>query len=177
MKATDFVKQGREEMLVTSLRDLQLKADMEALKAMLLAHPDIRLVIFDPITGFFGCDQNKDQELRPVMNRLKEVCEETGVTVIAVSHHNKKSDLDALKQILGASSFAAAARVVWMVSRDPDAKDTRHMTVAKLNIGKEQGGLQFGVQETVIHADREDITNLHHRVARRHRLHCRQPAG
>ena len=134
------------------------EADMEALKAMLLAHPDIRLVIFDPITGFFGCDQNKDQELRPVMNRLKEVCEETGVTVIAVSHHNKKSDLDALKQILGASSFAAAARVVWMVSRDPDAKDTRHMTVAKLNIGKEQGGLQFEVQETVIHADGEDIT-------------------
>ena len=150
VKATELVKSGRDEVMSTSLRELQLQADLDALRETLKANPDIALVILDPITGYFGCDQNKDRELRPVMNKLKDVCEETGVAVMAISHHNKKSDLDALQKILGASSFAGAARAIWALSRDPEDPSIRHMAVVKMNVGEEVGGLKFTLTGTTV---------------------------
>jgi putative DNA primase/helicase len=150
VKATEFVKHGRDEKLESNIRELQLAADLDALKAMLKANPDIAIVVFDPITGFFGCDSSKDKELRPVMNRLKDVCEETGVAVLAISHHSKKSDVDALQKILGASSFTGAARAVWSFSRDSDDNDIRHMAIAKMNVDEPAKSLKFTVKTLML---------------------------
>jgi hypothetical protein len=59
--------------------------------------------------------------------------------------------------------FTAILLGVSRVSKDPDnTKDpsgnlVRHMPVAKLNIGKEQGGLQFAINETVLQLDGHDL--------------------
>jgi len=133
----------REETLVTSLRELQLKEDISAIRSLLDANPEIRLVIFDPITGYYGCDQADDKVLRPVMNALSDLCRETGVAVLAISHLNKRKELDALQQILGGSSFTGTARAIWAFSTDPGKEDVRHMAVVKLNVDEPAPGLQF----------------------------------
>lgn len=150
VKATDMIKQGRDEVMVTSVRELQLKADIAALTAALHANPSIALIIIDPITGYFGCDQNKDKELKPVMTALKNLCEDTNVTVVCISHLNKKTDADPLQRILGGSSFVGTARAVWTFSRDTEDSSIRHMAMAKLNIGEERGGLKYRIKEAEV---------------------------
>jgi AAA domain len=65
VKATELVKSGRDEVMSTSLRELQLQADLDALRETLKANPDIALVILDPITGYFGCDQRQGSRTSP----------------------------------------------------------------------------------------------------------------
>jgi hypothetical protein len=80
-----------------------------------------------------------------MMDKLVAVFDNSGATFIAIIHHNKRSDVSALEQILGSSSIVGAARAVWDFSRDPDNKEERHMSLVKLNIGKEPGGMKYSV--------------------------------
>ena len=110
-------------------RMLKLSEDIKLLKGILKANPDIILVALDPITGYFGdVDTNKDKEIRPVMDKLIKICDEMRVTFIAVMHVNKRSDVDAIHKILGASSVAGGARTAWGFSRDPEDDELCHMS-------------------------------------------------
>jgi putative DNA primase/helicase len=124
---------------------ISLKAHISLLEASLKQHPKIGLVVLDPLTSFIGVNINKDEESRAMMDKLVAVFDNSGATFIAIIHHNKRSDVSALEQILGSSSIVGAARAVWDFSRDPDNKEERHMSLVKLNIGKEPGGMKYSV--------------------------------
>jgi len=138
-------------------RGLNLSQDISLLADAKKNIPDLAVIIIDPVTGVFGVKVTEDNELRPVMNRLKEMCETSKLTIIAIAHMNKRAELGGLQRILGASSFTAVARAIWIISKDPEDPTLRHLALAKLNVGAEVGGMMFRVgTETV--TDRDGTT-------------------
>lgn len=125
-------------------RMLKLSEDIGRIHRFLKANPQIILMAFDPITSYFGdVDANKDKEIRPVMDKLSELCDRTKTTFVAVMHLNKRSDVSAIHKILGASSVAGSARTAWGFSRDPENKELNHMSLIKNNLTKERDGLDY----------------------------------
>jgi AAA domain/Bifunctional DNA primase/polymerase, N-terminal len=125
-------------------RNFALKADMKLLRHTLKKNPDIMLVALDPITGYYGdVDSNKDKDIRPVMDELSKVCDETRVTFVAVMHQNKRTDVSAVQKVLGASSVAGSARTVWGFSRDAEEKELCHMSLVKNNLSAKRSGLDY----------------------------------
>ena len=124
-------------------RQFAFKSDMKLLRHALRKNPDIMLVALDPITGYWGADSNKDKEVRPIMDELSKICDEQRVTLIAVMHQNKRSDVSAVQKVLGASSVAGSARTVWGFSRDPEDRELCHMSLVKNNLSAKRTGLDY----------------------------------
>jgi putative DNA primase/helicase len=130
----------------TVQRALQLKADARLLRHTLKKNPDIALVALDPITGYFGdADPNKDKEIRPVMEAVQDACDASKAAFVAIVHHNKRSDVDALGKILGGSSVAGVSRAAWGFSRDSENKDEFYMALVKSNLSKKRTGLKYKI--------------------------------
>lgn len=125
---------------------LNLKRDAKMLIETIKANPDIRLLVLDPITSYLGeADQNKDSDIRPIMDALKTACEKSGLTVIGIIHSNKRSDVDAVGKVSGAGSLAAAVRAVWGFSRDTEDKKLYHMAHVKGNLTADKSGLDYTI--------------------------------
>ena len=130
----------------THHRQLQLAEDIRLLRDTLKANPNIAMVGIDPITGYFGdADPNKDAEIRPVMEAINRACENSGAAFVAVIHHNKRTDVDALQKILGASSVAGVSRAAWGFSRDPEDKELLRMSRIKGNLSKKRTGMKYHI--------------------------------
>jgi hypothetical protein len=124
-------------------RQFAFKSDMKLLRHALRKNPTIMLVALDPITGYWGADSNKDKEVRPIMDELSKICDEQRVTLIAVMHQNKRTDVSAVQKVLGASSVAGSARTVWGFSRDPEDRELCHMSLVKNNLSAKRTGLDY----------------------------------
>lgn len=127
-------------------RVLQLTEHLTYLKLILQQHPDIALIIFDPISSFFGdVNVNNDQDMRPVMDQLSAALQATKATVIGISHLNKKSDVGSIQKILGASSIPGVARAIWSFTKDTEDKNLRYMACAKLSLAETPKSLMFNI--------------------------------
>jgi putative DNA primase/helicase len=127
-------------------RMLQLKEDALLIKRALRDRPDVALIALDPITGFFGdADQNKDKEIRPVMEQIQDACANSGCALLGIIHQNKRSDTDALGKVLGASSVVGVSRAVWSFSRDSEDKEQFYMALVKGNLAKKRTGMKYKI--------------------------------
>jgi putative DNA primase/helicase len=147
VKTQDFAAE-RDEDMGPHTRALQLAADVNKLKKAIEANPDFVLVIVDTITSFFGdINTNADKDVRPVMDALTEAFRDCQATFLAIVHHNKKNDADAIQKILGASSLPGSVRVAYSFSRNPDDKSEFFMARAKGNLTKNHGGMKYVIDE------------------------------
>jgi len=106
-------------------RMLALDEDCEKLKEALRQYPDIKLVIFDPLTNYLGkLKKNSDQEIRSVLMKLRRLARETEIAVISVDHFNKdtKQTVAAYRQS-GTQAFTAVPRLVWSFLPVEDEED------------------------------------------------------
>lgn len=104
---------------------IQLDHDAAVLENFLDEHPNIRLVIIDPISNYLGSTKVIDeQSVRAVLMPLKEMANRRGVAIIAVMHLNKKVELDAIHRISGAVAFVGVSRMVWLVAPKPNEDGT-----------------------------------------------------
>ncbi len=110
------------------------------------------LLVIDPLTAFMPkTDRNSEGDVRDVLTPLAALADETGVAVLAVMHVGKPSGAPrrAVQQLLGATAFGAAARVVWMVTEVPGGDDgdgepaRRVLGVVKSNIGPKPAPLEW----------------------------------
>jgi hypothetical protein len=128
-------------------RCLAMDEDIPALLTLLGKHPDIALIVCDPITGIWGdTNVNHNKEIWPVVAGLMELCEKRNLTFLGVAHTNKRgNDADAIDKIQGGSTMAGAARAAFLFSRDPDSDDKHDhvMTNVKVNYTDEWNGLKF----------------------------------
>jgi putative DNA primase/helicase len=132
-------------------RELDLQRDAKMLIAAIRANPEIKLLVLDPITSFFGAaDQNKDKDVRPIMDSLKRTCEKSGLTILGLIHSNKRSDVDAIGKVSGAGALAASVRAVWGFSRDTEDRKLYHMAHVKGNLTKDKSGLDYSIEETKV---------------------------
>ena len=138
------VRDYSEENSSEETRQLQLSEDVNKLRQLLAAYPDVALIVVDTITSYFGeVNTNMDKEVRPIMDALGKAFRDCKACFLGIVHLNERSDTDAIGKILGASSIAGAVRAAWSVNRDPDNKDQRFFTEIKNNLSKEQNGMKF----------------------------------
>ncbi|HTH17370.1 MAG TPA: AAA family ATPase, partial [Magnetospirillum sp.] len=96
-----------------------LATDLPALEAAILAVPDCRLVVIDPITAYLGdTDSHKNAEIRGLIAPLAALAAKHGVAIVCVTHLNKSGSGPAIYRSIGSIAFVAAARAAWAVIKD-----------------------------------------------------------
>jgi putative DNA primase/helicase len=151
------IRQGakREE------RMLALDSDIALLEKALKMKPTIRVVCFDPLTGYVGRAKiNDDQELRRVLIPLRELAERAQVTIVGLGHFNKRSDVSALHRVGGAVAMSGVARAVWMFTKDPDDSGLYKMLLGKGNLTKKRTGLKYRFEEKMITLPDQSTTGV-----------------
>ncbi len=134
--------------------DIRFDKDMPMIRGTLAAHPNIRLIVVDPLSNYLGdADMNVEQKIRrQVLIPLRKLAAETGVTVLGVMHLNKKVDLNAINRIGGAMGFVGVARAAWLFVKNPEravvpsGRVIRSMLRVKANLTAAQGGLMFVIE-------------------------------
>lgn len=135
---------------------INLDRDAKLLLRALSEAPDVVAVFFDPITSFYGdMDGNDNKRVRPVMEKLAEVCRRTKVNVFAIIHENRRGDASAIDKILGAGALGQVFRVALRFSNDPKGATNKDkiMATTKSNLTKTQGGLRYHLGETKVLLD------------------------
>ena len=142
-------------------RLMQLKEDYSLVQRALEAYPDVALIVLDPLTSYLGkVDQNKDSDMRPLMDALAESLRKTGAAFVGIMHHNKRSDLDAVQKVQGASAIVGSARTVWGFSKDKDNKGEYFMTLVKGNINKKRTGMKYKIEPVELRTDDGEVSSV-----------------
>lgn len=127
-------------------RSIDLSQDCGTISHLIHDSPHFALLILDPTTGVYGDrNTNHDKDMRPIMNELRDLCEKRGLTIVGITHTNKRGEAAAIDQIQGASSIAGAARAAWLFTRDPESDDEHAhlMTCIKSNLSDKHDGLKL----------------------------------
>jgi hypothetical protein len=135
-------------------------------------HPNIRLIILDPITSALGAaDQNSQAEVRHALTLLANFAAEANVAVLGISHFAKRSDTAAVYKTLGSVSFAAVARSVWCVHREPPQESIpnppRLFLPVKANYSIEAQGLSFEITNGAVEWAAGDVATCVDEAIRR----------
>lgn len=119
-------------------------------------------VIIDPISMFLGnADENKNKEIRSILARINAVCDRRKVAFILNSHFTKPSGSitkNAIYRVMGSIGFAAAARIVYGIMKDPEDPDRRLFIPIKNNIAQDKEGFAFNVKLVNFAFDDFDMT-------------------
>lgn len=128
-------------------------ADVQVLRAMLDEIGDVRLVVIDPIGAFVGnSDSHNNAEVRGLMAPIGALAAEKRAAFVLVAHLNKGggkgTGTSAIYRIAGSLGFAAAARTVWGVIKDPDDPKRRLFLSIKNNVSVDaENGLAYRVRD------------------------------
>jgi len=108
------------------------------LKADLAAHPETRLVVFDPLADHIVASTYT--RVRSVMIRLRDLAREMKVAVLGIGHPPKgqPASIDAFG---GSRGIVTVARAMWLVVKDDDGR--RLFLWTKCNLSRVRTGLEF----------------------------------
>lgn len=117
----------------------------DALKTL---HPS--LAIIDPLQAYLGADvdMHRANEVRPVMARIGRLAEEYQCAILFIMHMSKMTQQKALYRGLGSIDFAAVARSVLVVGRNPQNDQ-------EIIMAHEKSSLAKNGQSIVYHIDQE----------------------
>ena len=103
------------------LRLFRLAEDMDVLDELLTDRPAIRMVIVDPLNGYFGSghDSFKDNEVRDVIHPYIELARKHDVCIVLITHFTKTRG-PVIHRFMGSVGFVGIARVALAVLKDPD---------------------------------------------------------
>ena len=116
---------------------LDLPKDIPAVQAEAMK-VGAALLVLDPLTSRLSknLDTHKDADTRQALEPLVAMAEAAGLAVIGIMHFNKGATTDPLTAVMGSRAFAAVARSVHTVVRDPDDDDRRYFATPKNNLGR-----------------------------------------
>lgn len=131
-------------------RMFNLATDLEALEQAIRDCGGCRLVVVDPITAYLGkTDSHKNADIRGLLAPLADMASRYSVAIVAVSHLNKNGSGPAMYRTMGSLAFVAAARAVWVVTKDKDDPTRRLLLPVKNNLARDMGGLAYSLQNDV----------------------------
>ena len=141
----DLVQHGARQRYFTL-------ADIPSLDALLTKYPgEFGLLVVDPIGSYLaGKDSHRDSDVRELLRPLAVLAEQHRIAVLLIAHLNKSSMQTAMNRITGAKAFVAAARLAWLVGKDPQDPDTVLMVQLKTNITERLDGLSYHVVKEVL---------------------------
>ena len=127
--------------------------DMPMLLAAVKAIGDVRLIVVDPIVTAVTGDSHKNAEVRQGLQPLVTLADDLGAAVLGITHLAKASGgRDPTERVIGSIAFAAVARVVLLASKieGEDGEDKRVLVRSKSNIGPDDGGFQYHVEQVQV---------------------------
>ena len=93
-----------------------------------------------------GTDSHKNADMRSLLGPLADLAAKYGAAIVGVSHLSKGGSPEALLRVNGSLAFVAAARAVYLVSRDKEDVNKRFFLPMKNNLGTDRGGLSFEIE-------------------------------
>ena len=130
-----------------------LQAHLEMLGNKLAELGDAALVMIDPITSYMGrIDGHQTVDVRAVLEPLAAFAEKHDVAILAISHPPKATQSKALHAVTGSLAFVAAARLVFIATREPQSERRLFLPV-KNNLGPLAAGLGFSLAQIFIGND------------------------
>ena len=108
-----------------------------------------RLVVVDPLMAFLSGETNshRDQDVRRALAPLAGLAERTGASVLVVRHLNKAAANNPLYRGGGSIGIIGAARMAFVVGKDPQDEDRRVVAPTKNNLAMPPESLMFGLEE------------------------------
>ncbi len=133
--------------LLGQRRHFSLQQDLPRLVETIEQNPGTRLVVIDPIAAYCGnVDSHKNSDVRGLLAPLAELASRHHLAIVAVTHLSKSGGTKAVYRAMGSLAFAAAARAVWAIVKDPDDSQRRLLLPAKLNLAQDPNGLAYRIQ-------------------------------
>jgi len=127
-------------------KTFNLETDIAALAGALREHPEVRLIVIDPLSAYLGgVDSHSNAEVRGMLAPLVALAARFGVAVLCVTHLRKSAGA-AIYRAISSIAFAAAARAVWAVAPDPEDGDRRLLLAVKQNLSASASGLAFRIE-------------------------------
>ncbi|MBH1979400.1 MAG: AAA family ATPase [Comamonadaceae bacterium] len=124
--------------------------DMSALEAQADALGDVRLIVVDPIVSAIAGDSHKNGEVRRGMQPLVDMALKLKAAVVGITHLSKgTAGRDPTERVTGSIAFTAVVRVVLLAAKvkGDDGQDKRILVRSKSNIGPDQGGFEYHVEQ------------------------------
>jgi AAA domain len=108
-----------------------------------------RLVVVDPLMAFLSNDTNshRDQDVRRALAPLASLAERTGASVLVVRHLNKAAANNPLYRGGGSIGIIGAARMAFVVGKDPQDEVRRVLASTKNNLAMQPKSLMFSLEE------------------------------
>lgn len=123
--------------------------DMPLLRKVLLSHPNVRLVIIDPVVSAVAGDSHKNAEVRRGLQPLVDLAEEMQCAVLGITHLTKgSSGRDPIERVTGSLAFGALPRLVMLTAKKDATQEEpacRMLLRAKSNIGEDGGGFTYSL--------------------------------
>jgi putative DNA primase/helicase len=127
-------------------RIFEFRRDLRDLWKLIHVTPDCRLVVIDSLNS---CLSENSEKVRVddwgLLLRLAGFARRARVAMLLVSHLRKKGGR-AISCSLGSLAFAATARAVWAVAKDPDSAERRLFVPVKNNLAADTSGLAFTIE-------------------------------
>jgi hypothetical protein len=126
-------KDGKQ---MPTLIDFSKPEYIAALTKFVRRFDDVGLVILEPINNYKGKSKAiSEDDMRPIHTALASLAEELKICIVAVSHTNRKKDVDIQEKAHGASSGINVARVNLYLDKDRNEdSDERILADAGSNI-------------------------------------------
>jgi hypothetical protein len=107
------------------------------------------LVVVDPLMAFLSGETNshKDQDVRRALAPLAGLAERTRACVLVVRHLNKAPGNNPLYRGGGSIGIIGAARMAFVVGKDPQDENRRVLASTKNNLAKPPMSLMFKLEE------------------------------
>jgi hypothetical protein len=134
----DLTKVFRVEVLDEEVHGgLILPRDIKAVEAA-AAQVDAAILLLDPLMSRIDkkIDSHKDQDVRLALEPVAALAIKSNLCVWGIIHHNKSGSSDPLQLIMASKAFAAVARSVHTVVKDPDDENKRLFGMPKNNLGR-----------------------------------------
>jgi hypothetical protein len=119
-------REGSEDLEAFTLREIEI------LRTAILER-QTAFVVVDPLNAYLDCDAGKPHEIRPVMQKLALLCDETGATLLLIRHLRKAEALRAMYRGQGAIDISGAARSILLAGKHPDSGQ-RALVHVKCNV-------------------------------------------
>lgn len=110
----------------------------------------VDLLIVDPVVSAVTGDSHKNTEVRRALQPLVDLAAATNAAVVGISHFSKGGQgQDPTQRVIGSVAFAAVARIVMVAAKvkSDDGKDARILARSKSNIGADDGGFEYYLEQ------------------------------
>jgi putative DNA primase/helicase len=136
---------------------IRLPDDLQELRVQIDRVGGIDLLVVDPVMAHLGgkVDSYKDSDVRKALAPLAQLASDYDCAVVAVAHLNKSTGTNATYRVGGSIAFAAAARSVLLLARDPDSDERgpeRILANVKNNLAPEAASLRCTIEAQLLDA-------------------------